>query len=220
MAACVEDRTTMVILGNKVPGEGCVTDTAGGSRTFGQLDISEYAFSHFTPQYFMFPEVVNSLSESEGDVELNYIEIIEARVELDLGDLGSSLPEDHRRFAVPAFTTLAPQASAVLQVMVIPPQTAAVIGPAVRASGTDRIVRARVHFRYEHGGYERDSHEIVFPIMLCNGCVVLEPQSCGGVLPDEIPEGNACNYTQDDPLLCCLDAGVLVCPASATEPLE
>lgn len=218
--ACVENQSSVVILRNQSPSGGCTASDSGGSRSMGVLDISALAFQCFEPQYFMFPLVQNNLTStvaSQG-IELNYINIKEARIDLDLGALGANVESSATRFRYPAFLMLAPEESASMQVPVIPVQTAELIGSEARATGLMPILRVRLKFLYEHGGLEHETHEIEYPVQLCDGCLINADYQCdGGDLPMTIPQGNACNPTQDDPLVCCYSTGECpVCPATDT----
>jgi hypothetical protein len=220
LTACVENQSSVVILRNQVPTESCTASSSGGYRSMGVLDISPLAFQCFTPQYFMFPLVQNNLTSTVGThgIELNYISIKEARIDLDLGVLGATVESSALRFRYPAFVMLAPEESASLQVPVIPTQTADLIRSAVASTGAMPIIRVRLKFAYEHGGLEQETHQIEYPIQLCDECLITADYQCaGGDLPQTIPQGNACNPTQDDPLLCCYSTGECpVCPATDT----
>jgi hypothetical protein len=220
LGACVENQSSVVILANQVPSTDCTASTSSGYRSMGVLDISPLAFQCFEPKYYMFPLVQNNLISTVATqgVELNYIFIKEARVDLDLGVLGANLEAAATRFGYPALLTLEPGASAALQVPVIPVQTADLIRAQVDAIGAMPIIRVRLKFAYEHGGMEKETHEVEYPIQLCEGCLITNDYQCsGGDLPQTIPQGNACNPTQDDPLMCCMSTGECpVCPATDT----
>ena len=221
LTGCVENRSSVLILQNAVPGDDCtMSDTTSEYRTMGTLELSEVAFScNYNPQYFMYPVITNALlptGEVGATVEQNYIEIVEARVDLDLGSLGGSFEDLKYRY--PAFKLLAPGETATLQVLVIPPQIAELLAGTVRASGQQPIIRVKLKFLYQHGGLEHETHQIDYPIQLCDGCLIKEITTCdSGEVGGDWPQGNSCNPTQDDLLYCCSSGGACpVCPAIDT----
>jgi hypothetical protein len=166
----------------------------------------------------MFPLIINNLQSTMATTgaEENYVQIVEARINLDLGALGANVESSLTRFRYPAFKVLSPGEDAALQVLVIPEATAKTIGSLLVADGT-AIIRVKLKFMYKHGGFERETNEIEYPVQVCNGCLIQANYSCsGGTLPASIPSGNTCNYT-DDPVVCCDAGGACpVCPAVAT----
>jgi hypothetical protein len=221
LGGCVENRDSVTILQMQTPSSDCSVTGGGGSFiSMGRLDVWN-AFDD-AAEYFMFPLVQNNLlsTASTNDVERNYIEIIEARVELDFGALGASLDADTARFRYPAFKTLAPGESATLQVLGVPAVTARVLANLLPSAGDSVIVRARLKFLYQHGEYERVTHTVEFPILV--GRYVLFPRpeetvTCdSGLVPDTVSEGNGCNPYQDTPIDCCVSGSTLVCPAVDT----
>ena len=80
------------------------------------------------------------------------------------------------------------------------------------------VATARVYGQL--GGNEVESPPYVYPVTVCNDCVVnILPTSCA-----ETPKsfaarkGNSCNPYQDGTLDCCRDGTALVCPAVGTMP--
>jgi len=223
LSGCVEDRTSLTIRKMLVPDSTC-TATAGSAEfiSMGTLDISQVDNPDVTVQYFLFPEVENNLvSTEEGEgVELNQLEIIEARVSLDFGALVSTLDADAAKFRYPAFLTMAPGDSAVIQVLGIPAPTARVLASLLPNVGDTVIVRIKVKFLYQLGEYEHESMEVEFPVQVCNHCLLTPlsqaPLCDSGLLPDTIREGNGCNIFQDVPVDCCQSGGKLICPAVDT----
>ena len=220
---CVEDRTSLTIQKMLVPNSDCVA--VGGSDTYvtmGALDIALIDDGNYAPpQYYLFPEVANHLLSTEEDegIELNLIEIIEARVTLDFGTLGSALDADTTRFAYPAFVTMAPGDVDAVQVLGIPAPTARVLASLLPNVGDSVIVRIRLKFLYQHGEYERETHEVEFPVQVCRNCLVppMAPLcSSGDGSGTTIRQGNGCNIVQDTPVDCCIEGSHLICPAVYT----
>ncbi len=223
LSGCVEDRNSLTIRQMAVPDNQCVA-TAGQSTylTMGTLDVALIDQPDVSTQYFMFPEVENNLlSTEEGEgVELNNIEIIEARVELDFGTVGAALDADTTRFRYPAFITVAPGDAVAVQVLAIPEPTARVMAALLPNPQDKVIVRVNLKFLYQLGEYERETHEVEFPIQVCRNCLIPTLESSvlcdSGLVPDTIREGNRCNIVQDNPVDCCVSGSTLVCPAVDT----
>ncbi|MFH2007261.1 MAG: hypothetical protein ABI333_11790 [bacterium] len=223
LVSCVENRSSVTITHNAVMASDCVvsgTDTA--FRSMGTLDVGAAAMSCYLPEYVMFPMVENNLlsTEATGAIETNYVEIVEARINLDLGAMGDSFED--LRFKYPAFKTLAPGEAAPLEVVVIPHQYAQLFASYVQSTGEQPIIRVKLKFMYQHGGYEHETHEIEYPIKLCAGCLIFETNiACNSGLVDPgWPKGNQCLLTnaQDEQVYCCTDpaSACPVCPAVDT----
>lgn len=221
LSGCVENRVSVTLKKMLVPDSNCVvTADSDTFITMGTLDIGE--IGNYPTQYFMFPQVENNLlstEESEG-IELNMIELIEARVTLDFGALGGALDADTTQFRYPAFITLAPGDHAGVQVLGIPEATARVIASQLPNDGDSAIVRLRLKFLYQHGEYERETHEIEFPVLVCRHCLITAPDNLvlcnSGQITDSSRQGNGCNIVQDIPVDCCLAGSQLLCPAVDT----
>lgn len=221
---CVEDRTSLTILRNAVPNSDCTVDGASAEfRSMGWLDLSETAFSDTfaqPPQYIMYPVVQNNLIPTVGQgtgAELNIVEIKEARIDLDLGDIGGDYED--LKFKFPVFITLLPGELAALPVVIIPPQIASLLAGAVQGQQAYQpIVRVKLKFLFQLGVRDIESHQIEFPVVLCDGCLLDIGGYCdSGLFATLEHPGNACNYVQDAQVDCCLDnGGGVVCPAVDT----
>jgi len=221
---CVEDRTSLTILRNAVPSSDCTVDGAAAEfRSMGWLDLSETAFSDTfaqAPQYIMYPVVQNNLVptlDQGTGAELNIVEIKEARIDLDLGGIAGE--EEVYKIKFPVFVTLLPGDIAALPVVVIPPQIASVLAGAVQGQvDYQPIVRVKLKFLYQLGARDKESHQIEFPVVLCDGCLLDIGGYCdSGLFTSLAHPGNACNYVQDAQVDCCLDnAGGVICPAVDT----
>jgi len=216
LGGCVENRESVTILEMTSPSSDCTADAGGSFISMGRLELAAAGVD--LVEYYAFPVVQNNLipTASELDVERNYIEIIEARVELDFGGLGLG----NARFRYPAFKTLQPGESAALQVVAIPSATAQALADALPNAGDSALVRARIKFLYQHGEYERVTHEIEFPILVGTNILIAPPEdivTCdSGLLPETIRSGNGCNIYQDIGVDCCLSGSSLICPAVDT----
>ncbi len=224
LLGCVEDRSSLTILRNAVPASDCTVDSVTSEfRSMGWLDLSETAFSDTfaqAPQYLMYPVVQNNLipTVDQGTgAELNVMEIKEARIDLALGDIGGEYED--LKFKFPVFVTLFPGDSAALPVVVIPPQIASLLAGAVQGRADYQpIVRVKLKFLYQLGIRTKESHQIEFPVVLCDGCLLDIGGYCDSGLFSTLDHvGNACNYVQDAQVDCCLDnGGGVVCPAVDT----
>ena len=208
LAGCAENSASLVILQNQAPEEGCSASNSVSDNfvSHGILDLSAGNYQ-LTAQYYTWLVVQNNLRstvESHG-VELNAVEMKEARVDLNLGSAGEGLG-DFTSFVDYTFVTIAPGETKSLQVNVIPPNLA---GRLSVAPGTFVEVVAKVQLVGERGGSNISTNSIKFPITLCNGCLITNIGSCSAAtFPDTIYLGHTCNLSQDDPLHCCQDAAV------------
>lgn len=225
LLGCVENRGSVTILRNAVPNSDCTIDSASNEfRSMGVLDLSETAFALGAPQYVMFPVLQSNLISTKDQgtgSELNIVEILEARVDVDTGNAGAGL--EPYSYAFPTFVTLMPGDSAALPVVVIPPQYAAVL--ATRVQGNleyQPIIRVRVKFLYQLGGREIETHQIEFPVILCDGCLIRVGGYCDSGLYSTVQnQGNPCSFAQDSAMDCCLDnGGGFICPAVDTSSGE
>ncbi len=222
-SGCVENRASVTVRQMLVPNSSCVaTPDSDTFLSMGTLDVGLIDDPAYTTQYFVFPQVENNMIstlESEG-IEMNMIEIIEARVTLDFGALGGALDADTTRFRYPAFVTLPAGEKAAIQVIAIPTATARVLASQLPNVGDTAIVRVRLKFLYQHGEYEHETHEVEFPIQICRYCLVTPPSEAvlcdSGLITESARQGNGCNIVQDLPVDCCLAGSQYICPAVDT----
>jgi hypothetical protein len=226
LVGCVEDRISLTILRNAVPNSDCTVDSGGDFRSMGRLDLSETAFSDTfaqAPQYIMYPVVQNNLiptADQGTGAELNVVEVKEARIDLDLGDIAGLEPMKHK---FPVFITLMPGESAALPVVAIPPHIATLLASAVQGNPDYQpIIRVKLKFLFQIGIREKESHQIEFPVVLCDGCLLNVGGYCdSGLFTTIAHAGNACNMVQDAQVDCCLDnGGGVICPAVDTSTDE
>lgn len=218
LGGCVENRASVTVSRMLVPDSNCVASADSDSfLTMGTFDIGEQG--NLPTQYFVYPRVVNNMvstTEAEG-VELNWVELIEARLTLDFGAVGAGLDADTTQFRYPAFVTLAPGEAAAVQVLAIPEATARVIASQLPNEGDSVIVRVRIKFLYQFGEYEHETHEVEFPVQVCRHCLIApleqRPACYSDEVSDPILQGNQCNIVQDVPVDCCQLGSRLVCPA-------
>ena len=218
LGGCVENRASVTVRRMLVPDSSCVVTP--GSDTFltmGTFDIGE--LGNLPTQYFIYPQVENNMistEEAEG-IELNLVELIEARLTLDFGAVGGALDADTTQFRYPAFITLKPGDEAAVQVLAIPEATARAIATQLPNEGDSVIVRVRVKFLYQFGEYEHETHEVEFPVQVCRHCLIApleqRPACYSDEVSDPILQGNQCNIVQDLPVDCCQLGSRLICPS-------
>jgi len=212
-AGCVDERS-FVIIQNQVPETGCtipgnMTDVY---RPKGILDLQGQR------GYEFFPLIRNDLLPSSGvddQPERNLLFLKEFKVSLDLGVTASrSVPPELTDFDVPTSGLLSPGETRSSSVQVIPD----LLVPFLTAPKEFRpVVVATVQAVAEHNGEELESTEFVYPIELCNGCLVVKLSSCPGPDDDVTLLPNLCGLPQDEAVSCCDDAARgLVCLASDT----
>jgi hypothetical protein len=225
LGGCVENRGSVTVSSNLVPNADCTADPGSTEiRTSGRLDLSELAFELTDPRYVMWTSVTNNLiSTKEGGsgAELNIIEIVEARIDLDAGSLQGFEP---LRFVQPIFVTMGPGDSAGLNVVVIPPQIANLLKDDIqgREMYDQPYVRVRLKFLYQLGGLQHETQQIEYAVALCNGCLIDPGSTCdSGLYTSVAMQGNPCSFAQDMPMQCCRGSvGGYVCPAQDTSTLE
>lgn len=221
IGACVENRQSVTILQMQAADDNCMVSSGQSSNTvqMGRLDIWNAA--NVPTEYYLFPLVKNNLlsTASTDDVERNQIEIVEAVVELDLGASGGTA-----KFNYPAFITLSPGESAAVQVRAIPSSVSEVLAGRLTSPGDSQWVRIGVRLRYQHGEYEKETHQVDFPVLVGRYILFPSPEETpgcdSGLVPEQVREGNGCNIYQDKPIDCCTMGGNLICPAEDMGSLE
>jgi hypothetical protein len=110
--------------------------------------------------------------------------------------------------------SLAPQGTANVAFEVLPVTTMHTIMATAGAGSGDSVnaeVKATVKAFGTMGGSRVDATPFVYPITVCNNCVVNDLGACP--VMGTIRKGNACNPFQDGPVDCCEGGAGLVCPA-------
>ena len=148
-----------------VPGEA-----TGTHRTSGVLDLA-LPDQTLPPRYFLPILVANNLSSLGGSAadEENNMTLTHFTVELSAANVGWS-DTCPARFDTPSFSyLLAPGASTGAGVDVITPSHASCILPNVPEEGM--VVTANVYAKGRHGGTSIESAALVYPIVVCKGCL-------------------------------------------------
>jgi hypothetical protein len=208
LSACAENSSSLTILQNQAPDDGCSASNSLSDQfvSHGVLDLGAAELG-ITPQYYAWLVVKNNLRstmDSHG-IELNSVEMKEARIDLNLGSAGSGLGA-YTSFADYTFVMISPGETRSMQISVIPPNLG---GRLSLPKGQFVDAVAKIRLVGERGGSEIETHSIHFPITLCNGCLIENIGSCAtATFPETVYLGHSCNKSQDKPLHCCRDTSV------------
>lgn len=204
-SACVEDDTSFYIKGMRAPDTKCTTPAPGGTTFIatGKLDVSVKL------GYYAFPEVLNALTSSTsnqpGQPEAHILQMRGYRISLDMGEIPGSFSADLVDSTFPTSGTIQPAGAMTTAIQVIRDPLAAQLATTV-PKGIERTIYANVRAVATMSGGEKESALFVFPIIVCNGCLVdfLTGRPCPA--PDESMDKfttNTCGLPQDAPVTCC-----------------
>jgi hypothetical protein len=199
-SGCVEDNA-FYILQNQVPGAGCTIGTT--TTTYnpqGTLDISG------KQGYTLFPLMVNNLIQTEavdGQPERNRLAIKGFEVELDLGSIPGTFPSDLLDYFEPKSGSVDPGGGKTAgAVEIFPTQLVQMLNfPSDRRP----LVQASVRAVGSRGGVTHKSALFIYPITLCNGCLVDFRDTCPSSSDPTIIT-NVCGLPQDSRVTCCEDS--------------
>jgi hypothetical protein len=228
LSACSGDTGRFFIVQNQVPQAGCVVTT---ERTVyqgeGVLDISLVdegsAFA-----YELFPLIQNDYptSGTPNAPEPNrlFVRAFRVRIEagagapqkiVDLFDrLTSSAQSTLVDFQQPWAATIDPGGGLLAAAVgVIPGELARQLRATKVLDASPSVsVMARVRAVGQRRDGEVESQEFVFPISICQDCLVANLRMCPYT---PVNLGNACNVAQDAMVDCCFNGGQRICPATA-----
>lgn len=210
---CTDAGTSMLIVQNQVPQDGCVIPNSQTSdfRSRGRIDVNADDGYLFTP-------LVDSLvSETANGQGTRIIAVEGANVDLtfesgfDASGIDSSLTSFSEAFSGSIF----PGGEASFGFTVVPKPLLDALQSRIAAGDTIQVT-AKVKIFGNLDGGDVDSNSFDYPIDVCNGCLQVDNGSCDALPSGFSPStGGACNTLQDDPIDCCTDAGgALVCPAA------
>ncbi|MFH1132461.1 MAG: hypothetical protein V1754_14085 [Pseudomonadota bacterium] len=204
MSGCDED-PNFYVYQNQVPGDQCVVAADENVyRPEGVLDVSKEV------GYVMFPLLRNDLppiytSGDEGRLpEPNMLQMQKFEVKLDLSDLSGSFSSSLRSFNQITTGVLNPGDKRASWVKIIPDELAKKIN--IKTTERPQIVATVVAVAESGMGEIVRSLPFMYPITLCNGCLVKNLSTCD---PEELPVGlvsQVCGLPQDNTLYCCVDA--------------
>ena len=224
LVACVSGGDEgMYILNNTATTESCALNGSPDQPQRG------HGLIHYQSPtaYVMTPLIQSRLQSAEGgDVTSKTIQLRGADVTLTLKAYsvesgGSFRSENPNTMLGAPFTvlfsgSLPPSGFVNTFIDLIPPaqlrMVAAATGANVNADVFNAEVLASVVVRGEVGDDSIDTEPFLYPVTVCNDCVVVNLGACPQAA---VRLGNACNPFQDGMVDCCKDAdGKLVCPAS------
>jgi hypothetical protein len=225
-----------IILDNKVPMAGCAipSDVMAAYRGDGILDVA-IVNDQTTSAYLVFPLLENDLpGPSTGqNVDGNRIALSGFDVDIQLAKVGNPpMPPTFPPLTTGLLTSLhasrdglvifGTQTSGTVAsggghtsslVEAFPAQLATMIrGFGELNTGTALDVDLRISARGNTLNGSITSDDFVFPIKVCDGCLVASSQLCP-VKNTPANVGNPCNPAQDDPVDCCTIGGSLICPS-------
>ncbi|MFH1129850.1 MAG: hypothetical protein V1754_00855 [Pseudomonadota bacterium] len=213
VAGCVDERS-FYISRNLIPTDTCEYPASEDIfRGSGVLDVSEGL------GYWLFPRLHSKLQSSagkDGQPERNNLFLREIEVELDLGPLPppagtNEFSLELTKFTIPVSGVITPGGNVSMSVEIVPDSLVKVIG---MPPGTEATIYATVSVMAEHNGRRVDSSAFLYPIELCNGCLVQRPKDNVCPYRDDIPAtyNNPCELTQDQHVICCVtEAGIATC---------
>ena len=174
----------------------------------GRLDVS------VGQGYWLYPLMENALTSTttgDGEPERNALTLKGYEVELDLQGMektaGWNVKQEQLKFWLPASGYLGPGGKLAGAARVIPDWLAAKMAGPVKAQaqpGGWPVIYAIVTAVAAKTGSEVESAVFVYPIEICNGCLVDKRTSCpADPSKDKNLLSNYCGLPQDTPVTCC-----------------
>ena len=214
---CIEDDRSFFIRQNQIPQSGCiVTSTTTLYNPRGTLDVSG------GQGYWLYPLMENNFSSSKsGDnqPERNGLHLRGYEVEIDLGQIPGSYPSDLLDFYEPTTGNIPPSTKAWGMVKVIPDRLVKLMN--IPASVGKVLVMVSVRALAKKSGADVESSTFVYPIDLCNGCLVDHQDPCPDTTSTTTTTTtilrNACGTPQDTPVTCCSKTAGTYCFQTANK---
>lgn len=203
VTACVDDDRMFYISQALAPDSSCSVSTGGTSLWGGILDVSVSGYG-----YYLNPVVVNQMLSTTGDgqPERNVIHMRGFKIDA---------PSPIADFEIPASGAIKPNGEAVFAaVEVLRPADAAMM--ASQVSGNNQpVVEVKIRAFGDRSGDEMETAEFIYPITLCNGCLVNMLSACPTADDTATYTTNGCGLPQDSQVTCCPGANGVVCLAAA-----
>lgn len=203
---CVEDDRTFFIRQNQIPQTACVVTTATTLyNPRGILDVSA------DQGYWLYPLMENNLKSSlsaDGQPERNTLHIRGYEVEIDLGQIPGEYPADLLKFYDPTSGNMPPGSKLTGKVKVIKD---ALVKRLNIPKGIKPLVMISIRAVAKRSGSDQESSTFIYPIDLCNGCLVDMRNSCPDTTKDKTILTNYCGTPQDTAVTCCPKSGVTSC---------
>ena len=207
-SACVDEARIFYIRQNQVPSSGCqISTTTTIYNPMGLLDIS------VEMGYWFYPLLENALTTTSGDgePERNALILKGFEVQLDLQGMentaGWNIKQEQLKFWLPASGYLGPGGKLAGRIKVIPDWLAKEMRKPIKAQqqpGGWPVVYAIITAVAAKTGSEVESATFVYPIEVCNTCLVDMRSKClEDVTKDKTVLSNYCGLPQDQPVTCC-----------------
>ena len=202
---------SMYIVQNQVPGDDCVIAPSPGMfYSSGVIDTNAGTGYVFTPVVKSLITASTNASNPRviamrgADVDISFTAgPFDAAEEADLRD------DRLTRFSTAFSGSLSPGLSASFSFVVVPTG----LLDAIAAAGSSAQLSVEVTVFGDLDGSDVESDPFIYPVEVCNGCLLIDNGDCAGLGEDfEGEEGGACNALQDRPVDCCTSAGNQVCP--------
>ena len=201
VTACVDDDRMFYISEALAPDSSCSVSSGGTSLWGGILDVSIGGYG-----YYLNPVVVNQMLSTTGDgqPERNVIHMRGFKVDA---------PSPIADFEIPAAGAIKPNGEAVFAaVEVLRPGDVALLAGSV--SGTNQpVLEVKLRAFGDRSGDDMESAEFIYPITLCNGCLVTMLTACPTAEETTTYTSNPCGLPQDGPVTCCPGTSGTVCLA-------
>ena len=201
---CADEDGSFYIYWARQPAEKCKTpstDTSGQYNGRGTLDVLVKQ-GYWT--YFLAINNLNPTSSEDGQPERNNLHMKEFRISLDLGSVPGSYPDSVINFSEPISGTAPPGGGKVIMpARVISDQLASMLASVIPKNAEPNIT-AKIRIAALRSEAEIESSEFLFPITLCNGCLVDFRNTCPAAT--DTYSKNVCGYPQDTPVTCCQPA--------------
>lgn len=208
-SGCIDEARVFYIRQNQVPSSGCkIATTTTIYNPMGLLDVS------VDMGYWFYPLLENKLTSTasgDGEPERNALTLKGFEVELDLQGMektaGWTIKEEQLKFWLPASGYLTPKGALAGRIKVIPDWLAKAMHVPVKAQKTAGgwpVIYAVVTAVASKTGSEVESSAFVYPIEICNGCLVdLRKQCVEDLSKDKTVLTNYCGLPQDSSVTCC-----------------
>jgi hypothetical protein len=198
---CIVDNDSFYISQVQKPAARCVISTSSGSDFYssGMLDVS------MKQGYILHPLLVNNLPASvsrDNQPERNILQLLGIKVSIDLRDVPGSYPDALLNFSSLASGSLLPGATMYTSVQGVQDALAGFLAPVLPKNIQPQIV-LKLRAVADHGGWKIESKQFLFPLTLCNGCLVDFRATCPADAKDTSVITNPCGLPQDEPVTCC-----------------
>jgi len=231
MLACGQPPNQFFIVQNQVEEAGCVITTAQSPyRSRGHMDV-RLIQKNAIFGYLAFPLVKNDLPQESGSaaqqnrialssfvVDIEAIGPPPARIADLMANLEASSPE-LLHFRQPTSGSVSPGGGLTATSLTA---IGADLARRIRETGELKSVPylqlgARIKAVGRRGTGEIESDAFLFPIDVCDGCLVAQVAGCPFTTAP-INMGNACNVAQDGFVDCCTMGDSLICPPPVAAP--